>query len=276
MKENGPLPREAAAPVITLLTDFGLRDGYVGAMKGVITRIAPEARLVDITHEIAPHDIRHGGLVWSQAVRYFPAGTIHVAVVDPGVGSRRKIVAFDALGSVFLAPDNGIIGHVLERREVRRAVEVRRREHFLPEVSATFHGRDVFAPVAARLARGLPLEALGPRCRSYQVLRLPRPRLRSVAWKGRRAVEARGVVIHIDCFGNVVTNLVAPPGRTLRDLRAGRLRLAGLVRAYSDVAAGRPLALIGSTGRVELSVNQGRAASLLGIALGDPVVGTWA
>jgi S-adenosylmethionine hydrolase len=269
MGEGGP------AGLITLLTDFGTRDAYAGAMKGVIAGIAPAARVIDITHEVPPQDIRAAGLVWSQAVRYFPAGAIHVAVVDPGVGSRRRILAFEARGSIFLAPDNGLIGHVLRRREIRRAVRVTRREHFLPAVSSTFHGRDIFAPVAARLALGLPLSALGPPARSHRREELPRMRVRRPSGGATGRLRADGEVIHIDVFGNAVTNLLPLAGRRLLRLEVGSAAIEGLSPSYAAARRGKPLAIIGSAGFIEVSINRGSAARELGLRVGAPVRAVW-
>ena len=262
--------------LITLLTDFGLKDAYVGTMKGVLLALAPEARIVDICHEVPPQDIRGGGFLWAQAVPYFPPGSIHVAVVDPGVGSRRKIVAVEARGSIFLAPDNGIVGYVLKRREIRRAVEVKRTKHFLDPVSATFHGRDIFAPVAARLAGGLPLEALGPVYRDYRLDRLPPVRTRRLTRGGAKLMETSGQVVYIDTFGNAVTNLCPPEAFKLRELKVGSVRLSRLVRTYSQVKAGEELALVGSSGHLEIAVNCGRGAEVLGLTVGEKVVALWA
>jgi S-adenosylmethionine hydrolase len=262
---------------ITLLTDFGARDAYVAAMKGVIARIAPGVRVIDITHEVAPQDVRGAGITWAAAARWFPEGSVHVAVVDPGVGTRRRILAFRGRGSIYLAPDNGLVGHVLERREVREARIVERSELFLPRVSRTFHGRDIFAPVAAHLASGLELAAVGrpvPRGR-YERDELPRPRVKKTRSSGRASVEARGEVIYIDVFGNAMTNLMPMEGLELSSLEAGGLVIRGLSMAYGDVRTGRPLAIEGSSGWIEIAVNQGNASRDLGLEVGDRVVARW-
>jgi S-adenosylmethionine hydrolase len=261
--------------VITLLTDFGLEDGYVGAMKGVLAALAPGALVVDITHAVPPQDVRRGGLIWRSSVPYFPRGSIHVGVIDPGVGSRRRLLAFETAAGIFLAPDNGLVGYVLERRAVRRAVEVKRAEHFLPRVSATFHGRDIFAPVAARLATGLPLEALGREVRSYAWEGLPRPRRRwSSTGRGRRLRE-EGSVLDIDRFGNAMTNLVPRGDLVLEELVAGKVRFTRLARTYSDVPPGKPVALVGSLGFIEVAVHRGSAASTLALHRGERVAAVW-
>lgn len=262
--------------VISLLTDFGLQDAYVGTMKGVIARFAPSALVIDICHEVPPQDIQRGGVLWASAVPHFPPGTVHVAVVDPGVGTRRRILAFEAKRSIFLAPDNGIIGYVCQRKEIRRVIEVRRIEHFLQPLSGTFHGRDIFAPVAARLATGLPLEALGPPRKSYLRRFLRQPSVRRRDAGGKKITEARGEVVFVDRFGNAITNLRPLEGQNLLEVRAGGFRSSRLSRAYGGVKKGQAVVLVESTGHLEIAVSHGRADQDLGLKLGDKVVATWA
>ena len=260
--------------LITLLTDFGLRDAYVGAMKGVIAGRAPGVPVVDICHDIEPHAVRRAGLVWRSVVPYFPGGTVHVAVVDPGVGSRRQILAVEARGSIFLAPDNGLIGYALGRRDVRRVRRVTRRELFLEPVSDTFHGRDIFAPVAAQLALGLPLEKVGPAARSYRWEGLPTPRRR----RRGTVVELRGEIVDLDRFGNATTNLVnLASGENLRfvELAVGTHVLPRLSTSYAAVRRGKPLVIVGSLGFLEVAVNQGSAHRALDLQVGDRVTARW-
>ncbi len=262
----------APSSQVSLLTDFGDQDGYVAAMKGVLSRIAPGVSVVDICHSIAPQDLQQAGIVWSAAAPYFPPGTIHVAVVDPGVGTGRRILAFESRGSVFLAPDNGLIGYVLPAAAIDRVVEVRRRRFFLPQVSATFHGRDIFAPVAAHLASGAAtVKDLGPRTKRFLASRLPRPRRRRV----EGGAQERGEIICVDRFGNLISNLRPRAGEKLAELHCAGFAARRLRRTYGSAPVGRALALVGSSGFVEVAVNGGSAARELGVGRGAPVTALW-
>jgi len=262
------IPQETGRPIITLLTDFGTRDAYVAAMKGVILGINPRAVLVDLTHEIPPQDIRAGALVLAGAVPYFPPGTIHLAVVDPGVGGSRRALAAWGQGRLWVGPDNGLFHFAFAGHDEARIVSLENRAFFLPQVSATFHGRDIFAPVAAHLSLGLDLARLGPPLTDPVLLDWPE------AEYGPDA--ARGEVIYVDRFGNLVTNFQAGElldwlgGRDLR-LKLGGLTLRGLARTYGDRAAGEFLALVGSHGFLEVACNQESAARRLGGGVGAPL-----
>lgn len=253
--------------VVTLLTDFGLEDEYAGVMKGVILSINPCASVVDLCHRIPPGDVEQAGWILSWSWRFFPKGSVHVAVVDPGVGSSRKILLVRHQGHLFLAPDNGLLTPVLGSRHRVEAYWVKNRRLFLPRVSRTFHGRDIFAPVAARLSTGMEPGEVGPRIRSIRRLPMRRPI--------RRLKDGlEGCVIQIDRFGNAVTNLAE---EILRGVK-GRLRvcvngarMAGPQRAYGAVAEGSPLAIIGSRGLLEIAVCRGSAAEALGLRVGDAV-----
>ncbi len=261
--------RRSAMPIITLLTDFGLKDGNVGVMKGVILGICPQARLIDLSHLVEPQDVGQAAWILGRAAPYFPDGTIHLAVVDPGVGTERRPMAARLGPHLFVGPDNGLVTRVLERAELLRRptafVHLDRRELWRPEVSDVFHGRDVFAPVAARLANGVSLEEVGSPLKDPVRLRLPRPEI--------IAGGVRGVVEHIDHFGNVRTNI------TRKDLAEGRsavVRVAGatvdgLVRTFGERPAGELIALFGSYGDLILSVVDGNAALRLGASVGDEV-----
>jgi S-adenosylmethionine hydrolase len=242
--------------VITLLTDFGTADGYVGEMKGVLAASAPDCVLVDIAHDLPPHDVESGRLAVARYWHRFPVGTVHMAIVDPGVGGVRAAVAVESEGRMLVGPDNGILSPALLHQGARCVV--------LPVHGATaptFHGRDVFAPAAAQLAQGTLLDALGDPCADPTIRRTP---------EATRAEDGstHGVVITVDRFGNMVTNLVTR--------RAVSIEIAGraisLARTYSDVAVGALVAVIGSSGLVEIAVRDGSAAAMLGAARGEPVI----
>nr|BCX00090.1 MAG: hypothetical protein KatS3mg041_0136 [Bacteroidota bacterium] len=254
--------------IITLLTDFGEQDYFVGAMKGEILSRAPDVRLVDLSHQVRAHDILHGAFILRHAYRHFPAGTVHLFVIDPGVGSARRPVAVLAHGHYFVGPDNGLLSLVLEDSPFE-AVVLERREYFRSEISRTFHGRDLFAPVAAHLARGVELREFGTPISELVPACWPRPQ--------RLAKGLKGQILHIDRFGNAITNLRPediPPVEQVR-FRCGRLRCEGLASAYAAVEPGQPLAIVGSAGFIELSVREASAAALYGLHPGDPVILRW-
>jgi len=255
--------------VIALLTDFGLRDPYAGAMKGAILSVCPGATLVDITHEVPAHDVAAGALALDAAYRHFPPGTIFVAVVDPGVGSERRPIAMAAGPWRFVGPDNGLFTFVLEVHPAARVHLLANPRLFREPLSPVFHGRDLFGPAAARLARGLPLEEVGPPV--ADPVRIPQPP------KTRTDAGWDGVVLHADRFGNLTTNLLESDLVALTGALEGLEVCLGeevlpLVRSYSDVAAGRACALVGSSGRLEIAVRCGRADALPGVAEGARVV----
>ena len=242
-------------PVVTLLTDFGTADGYVAEMKGVLLSLVPDTDVVDVTHDIPPHDVESGRLALARYWRRFPAGTVHVAVVDPGVGSARAAIAVRSDDRLLVGPDNGILSPaLLMRGAVVVALPVP------PPAAPTFHGRDVFAPAAAALAAGAPLESLGEPFGTPIIRRTPEARRASDG-----AIE--GEVIAIDRFGNAVTNCLG--------LRGGTIEVSGSVlpvaRTYADAASGALLALCGSTGLIEIAVRDGSAARELGLSRGSPV-----
>jgi hypothetical protein len=244
-------------PIVTLLTDFGTADGYVAQMKGTILTRAPDASIVDVTHEIAPQDVTHARFVVERCWRRFPPGTVHVVVVDPGVGSERAALAVSADGRFLLAPDNGVLSAAL-LTEGARAVSLA----VPPEASPTFHGRDVFAPAAAALATGTVATQLG----------LPFDRPVVVEWPvpvRDPQGHLQGEVLVIDRFGNAITNLPAP-GRGAR-VAFNTCELP-LVRTYADVALDQPLALAGSSGLVEIAVREGSAARRFALRRGTRVV----
>src|SRR6185436_2470115 len=256
-----------ATGIVALLTDYGLQDPYAGLLKGALLSVNPQARPVDLTHEVPPQDVREGSRILAAALPYFPAGTIFIAVVDPGVGTERAIVGVETDRHVLLAPDNGLLGF-LERR-ARRIVRIAQSKYFLKPLSQTFHGRDIFAPVAGHLSRGADLARFGPALKRLTVLEDAAP---SVAADG----ALRGEVVSIDRFGNLITNIPAgllPDARRVR-ITVGRRVVRSLSRSYADVRKGNLLALVGSTGHLEISVNQGSARSAAGIRRGDRVLVT--
>jgi S-adenosylmethionine hydrolase len=259
-------------PVISLLTDFGLRDHFVGVMKAVILSICPEAEIVDITHDLSPMAISDGALLLGCSYPYFLPGSIHVAVVDPGVGGARRALAARCDDRFFVGPDNGILSYAFADAKDYQAVAITNSKYCLSPTSATFHGRDVFAPAAAHLANGTPLEELGPAVVDPVLLDLPEPR------ETERGLEAH--VLHVDRFGNLITDLkqhrlaewLGSCDRRQVVIEAGQARLEGLQDHYETVAQGRPLAVIGSTGRLEIAVNRGSASDQLRLTQGDTIV----
>jgi S-adenosylmethionine hydrolase len=249
-------------PVIALVTDFGLQDAYVGAMKGAILRAAPEATLVDVVHELPPHDVLGGALALDAAYRHFPQDTVFVAVVDPGVGSSRRAIAVATFAFRFVGPDNGIFTFVFDAEPAAEVRTLSNPALAAGKVSPVFHGRDLFGPAAAQLARGLPFAELGPVVADPVRLALP-PKVRGKD-------EWTGAVVHVDRFGNLTTNLVEADLVALAGAARGRLevqlgaRSLPLVACYADVPVGQACALVGSSGRLELAVREGRADALGG------------
>jgi S-adenosylmethionine hydrolase len=276
--------------IITLTTDLGTSDGFVGVMKGVIFSINPQAIIVDITHDIAPQNIEQGAFLFANAAHYFPANAIHVVVVDPGVGSARRPIAMQLGETFFVAPNNGVLTLAIQnfvlggaegsKFEIQKsAIENRKSEirvvhltnpaYFLPRVSATFHGRDIFAPVAAHLSLGVPLDALGEPIDDWV-------KLSACASATRLGEEIVGRVVHIDRFGNAITNIgeemLAGMDRARVIVRIGAHALRGIKATYASAALGETIALIPSSWQVEIAVRDGNAAQTLGIRIGDEVV----
>jgi len=256
-------------PIIALLSDFGARDHYAGVMKGVILGICQEATLVDVSHDLPAHDIPFAALELAATYKFFPAGTIFLVVVDPGVGSARRGLAAEAGDWRFVGPDNGVMTAVFQETPPKRVVELTERRYARPTVSRTFEGRDRFAPAAAWLAKGTQLQALGRLVTDYQMLDLPRPRLEEGV--------LRGSVVRVDRFGNIVTNLDRRSCERLADgtrglqLTVRGQSIARLVSTYSDIAPGEIGALFGSTDHLECAAHAASAAEQLGVAVGDPV-----
>ncbi len=260
--------------VITLTTDFGTSDAYVGVMKGVILGINPNAQIVDITHAVPPQDIHEAAFLIHTAHRYFPKGTVHVIVVDPGVGSDRQAIVCQTNTAFFVCPDNGILTYLLQEiesngKQAKNVVAIQNSDYHLPDVSQTFHGRDIFAPVAAHLSLGVPLADIGPPV--HNLVRLSIPTFEEF---GDKLV---GEIIKIDSFGNAITNITenrlsALLGTSAYEIRAGNAYLKQLNTAYAESEIGEPLAIVGSSGMLEIAVNGGSASQVLGLKRGDTVV----
>jgi S-adenosyl-L-methionine hydrolase (adenosine-forming) len=257
--------------IITLLTDFGTEDYFVGAMKGVILTRSPEAVIVDITHAIPPQDVQAGAFMLSAVYSNFPTGSIHVAVVDPGVGSDRRPIMVETGDYMFVGPDNGLFSIVLDREPAAQVRHLINANYFLQNRSSTFHGRDIFAPVAAALAEGAPPGDLGP-------IILDPVRSGFIESKIMADGTIAGTIIHIDHFGNCVTNIAWGNLRPLQKTRSFCLRVKEdevrrLLRSYSEAAAepGAPFLIVGSAGFLEISVCCSSAARELNIAVGDSV-----
>jgi S-adenosylmethionine hydrolase len=254
--------------IITLTTDFGLSDPYVAMMKGVILSINPSARLVDVTHQIGTGSISQAALLIRETFPYFPEGTVHLAVVDPGVGSNRRLIALHAGAHFFVGPDNGLFWPVFQDFGDAKAVHLTQPGHFLPSITETFHGREIFAPVAAHLSLGLSLESLGPSIHDLAKLTIPQPIVKEGVLCGQ--------IIRVDNFGNLVTNI--PSGDLQNFLQsgpprivAGKLVIRKLSRIYADCEEGEPLALINSSNLLEIAVNLGRASEYIGLKDGEIV-----
>ncbi len=261
----------ASPPIITFSSDFGSSGPYVGAVKGAILQICPQARIVDISHEISSHNILEAAFNLACSYSYFPAGTIHLAVVDPGVGSERRgiVVATDRYR--FVGPDNGLFTLVYRREKVRQVVSIESERHCRETVSATFHGRDVFGPAAAWLASGVEPERLGPEVTDWRQLPL-------TLLQREEPGRIGGVVLQVDRFGNVITSV---HDRELRDLlgrqpslvefQAGGRRIGRHCRTYAEAPAGKLVYLKGSSGYYEIAIPEGSAAQIVGLRVGDPV-----
>ncbi len=245
---------------ITLTTDFGLVDHYVGTMKGVIASICPEARVIDISHGVPAYALGDGAFVIAQAWRYFPPGTVHVVVVDPGVGSSRRPILLHADGQFFVAPDNGVLSLVMSSAQEQSVRWINATEYFLPEVSQTFHGRDIFAAVGAHLAAGVDAVKLGPVIDDAVRLPMHQPQQTENGW--------RGAIIYVDKFGNLITNIKAPLSSGAFTLVAGEHTISTYARSYSETAPGELFVIGGSSGFLEISTAQASAALLLGIGAG--------
>jgi len=253
--------------LITFTTDFGLSDHFVGVMKGVVAGIAPAARVVDISHDVAPYNLTEAAFIIAEAWPHFPKRTIHMVVVDPGVGSARRPILAEAGGHLFVAPDNGVLSMVFDAAP--HNIRVISNPRFMRrDVSRTFHGRDVFAPAAAHLAKGAQPAAFGKRIDDYIRIEMTRPsRAGKDAW--------RGTILKVDRFGNLITNFAAREFAGINsrpfEMRAGTQRIHRLALTYAETEAGDLFVIVGSSGHLEIAANQASAAGLLGCSAGAPV-----
>ena len=258
--------------IITLTTDYGTNDHLVGTLKGVILKINPEVTIVDITHNVAPFDLLDGALAIGSAYTYFPPRTIHVVVVDPGVGTDRRPLLVSADNQYFIAPDNGVLSLVYERQQDVVVRHANAEHYFLQPLSKTFHGRDIFAPVAAWLSKGWQPASMGEDINDFKRFALPRPKSADGVLKG--------IVMRVDTFGNLVTNFRAEDlpesssndGTAAVDFKIGSQQISRLVATFAQGNAGEPIAYLGSSGYLEIAINKGNASRTLGIGRGTPVV----
>ena len=255
--------------VIALLTDLGTKDYFVGAMKGTILSMNPDAKIVDITHEVPKYDVRGAAFILAQAAKAFPSGTIFVTVVDPGVGTERKCVLLKTKNELFfIAPDNGVLTLIAEQLGIVELYEIKNRKLMMPEVSLTFHGRDIMAPIAAHLSLGVKPSEVGPELKGIKLLKLPQPMATET--------KLRGHIMNVDDFGNLATNIDAPTiskfaklGEALVVTVAGKVLTVKLARTFGEVGLGEYLCYVGSSGMLELAKNMGNLADELKVKIGS-------
>jgi S-adenosyl-L-methionine hydrolase (adenosine-forming) len=253
--------------IVTILTDFGTRDAFVGIMKGVILGINPAVTLIDLSHDVPPQDVVAGALILRSAAAFFPPGTIHVAVVDPGVGSARRALLVETREAFFIGPDNGLLSLAAPAEAVVRVIHLTNAEYFLQRPSHTFHGRDLFAPIAAHLSLGKAPERFGPAVSAMARLTLPPVEPHETGLSGS--------VIYIDHFGNLITNIteadLQPFSKESLLVSIKAMRIQGIVPSYAAVETGAPAALINSWGMLEIAVRNGSAAQRFGVFVGHPI-----
>ena len=257
------------ASIITLLTDFGTQDHYIASMKGVILSINSQCTLVDITHQVKPHNVKEGAYLLANAYSYFPKGSIHVAVVDPGVGSPRKPVLFETQHYFWVGPDNGLFTMVFQREKVKNAITLNNSKYFLPNVSSTFHGRDIFAPVAAHLSLGVNSKVFGDKIDTWTEFVFRKPKT--------EGGQLSGEIFYIDSFGNLISNIheyeffLFIKDRPFM-IRVGEKNIQCLKKGYWEGRKNEPLALFGSSGFLEISVREGNAQKRLKAKEGEPII----
>lgn len=246
--------------MITLLTDFGTKDGYAGIIKGVIFGINPKVTIIDITHAISAQNIKEAAFILKASYSYFPKGTIHVAIVDPGVGSNRKTILVQTKKYYFVCPDNGLLTYVLNEEKVEKIIELTNKKYFLKEISNTFHGRDIFAPVSAHLSKGVKITEFGKPIHSIIKFKESNPIIK----RTKSGVVIAVKIIHVDHFGNLVTNVTKKSldgisNKEKITFKIGTGSVNGISKSYSDVSKNKPLAIWGSSGFLEISVREGSA-----------------
>jgi S-adenosylmethionine hydrolase len=251
-----------------MTTDFGLSDHFAGVMKGVILSVCPDARIVDISHQVTPFEVAEGAFLIAQAYRYFPKGTVHTVVVDPGVGTSRRPILLEAAGQYFIAPDNGVLTLVYLEQEKRKVRAITNERYFLKNVSRTFHGRDIFSPAAAHLASGVKAPAFGKLVEDYMRLSFEKPvRTARRGWTG--------AVLKVDRFGNLITNFLVQEFSHIEkhpfELQIGLQTVNRLAENYAECGPGEVFAIAGSSGYLEVSSSQASAAKILGCGVGAPV-----
>jgi S-adenosyl-L-methionine hydrolase (adenosine-forming) len=260
----------AHSPLITLTTDFGVSDHFVGTIKGVILGIAPDARIVDISHSVQPFDVLDGALTISQAYAYFPSGTVHMVIIDPGVGTARRPILATTERHYFVAPDNGVLSMIYDREERLSVREVNAEHYYLQPVSNTFHARDIFSPVAAYLAKGVDPDRFGEEITDFVRFTAPKP-------KGGNG-SLRGVVLKVDRFGNLITNIAQQDAPALFQetppafkITVGKREITEIKSAYALGAPGEVFGILGSMGFLEIAANRASAAQVLGVGKGTEV-----
>ena len=253
-------------PIITLTTDFGTKDSYVASMKGVILNINPDAKIIDLSHEISPQDIIEANFFVASACPYFPEGTIHVIVIDPGVGTPRLPLAIKVGSHYFIAPDNGVLTLLMEEIGYDQIRVIENSKIMFENISKTFHGRDIFAPAAAHLSNGFSFADIGKKIDELMKIDIPKPVLSGDSIVGK--------IIHIDKFGNLITNIKSNMLSYSKksEIKIKKLQLNGINNIYDDVRSGKALSLIGSSGYLEISINQGNAKDILCAKIGEKVV----
>jgi S-adenosylmethionine hydrolase len=257
------IKRKMNKKIITLLTDFGTKDGYVGAVKGVIKRINPQAEIMDVTHELDSYDVLGAAFTLNNFYKYFPKGTIHLAVVDPGVGGLRQPILIKTKDFFFVGPDNGIFSFIYQREDIVDIIIISNKKYLLAEPSNTFHARDIFAPVASYLSLGIKIEEFGTGAKECMKFIIPEPESKGKSLKGE--------IIHIDRFGNLITNIPVDFLENKKNARiiVGKRKIKGMSRSYFEIK--RLGALIGSSNFLELAVNQGSAQAFLKAKIGDRI-----